>query len=479
MKPHLLFVAFATVAVTACSPAAQMPDAAEPALEPAAVRTVAYAASTEDFANPDRGQVIVYNPTPTADGNTDNREPLATQGVKDYFQRFGAENNTRLARVVYTLGAWRESDIPQGFLDRLTGDFATARQIGFRLIPYFAYNWPTTEQGVVDAPKDRIKRHLEQLRPVLAANADVISFVYTGFIGAWGEWHDSSYGNVNPDITVNANTREILDAILAAVPRERAVTLRYVGHKQQIYGPAALAASAGFAGSAPARIGFNDECYMSDYHPDVKALRLANRPYLQQEGLYLPQIALMDTGCFEFNPQSPKVVSCADLLEELSVTRIDILEMQNALDRVQGDCVPEVYRRLGYRFELKDSTMTDAVRAGTSLTARFNVTNVGFSPPFNARKLELILRHKASGKLYRYGSTNDPRRWAPAQTRQVEITGVVPSSALKGDYDVLLNLPDPAPSVYGRPEYAIRLANDGVWEAATGFNSLKRTVRVN
>jgi hypothetical protein len=43
---------------------------------------------------------------------------------------------------------------------------------------------------------------------------------------------------------------------------------------------------------------------------------------------------------------------------------------------------------------------------------------------------------------------------------------------------VLLNLPDPMASLSSRPEYAIQLANNGTWEAATGFNNLNHTVAV-
>ena len=35
------------------------------------------------------------------------------------------------------------------------------------------------------------------------------------------------------------------------------------------------------------------------------------------------------------------------------------------------------------------------------------------------------------------------------------------------------------PQLSSRPEYSIRLANDNVWEAATGYNNLLRSVTVN
>jgi hypothetical protein len=41
-----------------------------------------------------------------------------------------------------------------------------------------------------------------------------------------------------------------------------------------------------------------------------------------------------------------------------------------------------------------------------------------------------------------------------------------------------LNLPDPTPTLYSRADYAIQLANSGLWEAATGYNKMNHTVAI-
>jgi len=55
----------------------------------------------------------------------------------------------------------------------------------------------------------------------------------------------------------------------------------------------------------------------------------------------------------------------------------------------------------------------------------------------------------------------------------------LPSTVEPGTYQLLLNLPDPEPTLKGRPEYSIRLANAGVWEAATGYNNLQATIEID
>jgi hypothetical protein len=47
-----------------------------------------------------------------------------------------------------------------------------------------------------------------------------------------------------------------------------------------------------------------------------------------------------------------------------------------------------------------------------------------------------------------------------------------------GEYTVLLGLPDPEPRLQQKTEYAIRLANKGLWDQQTGLHDLKQTMTV-
>jgi hypothetical protein len=120
------------------------------------------------------------------------------------------------------------------------------------------------------------------------------------------------------------------------------------------------------------------------------------------------------------------------------------------------------------------------------LQGRLIIKNVGYASPFNPRGLELILRHQQTGKLVRLpllkplSKTHDPRFWLPSAGEiAVDVRGVIPQTAPLGGYELLLNLPDPMPKLKDRAEYAVRLANEGTWEAKTGFNSLKRSLKLS
>jgi hypothetical protein len=141
-------------------------------------------------------------------------------------------------------------------------------------------------------------------------------------------------------------------------------------------------------------------------------------------------------------------------------------------------CYSEISRRLGYRLRLTQAQLPEGLKPGDSFSARFTFYNEGFAAPYNPRGLELVLRHKSSGSLTRFNLSADPRRWMPGQSQQVELQATLPSNLPAGAYEALLNLPDPKPNLNARPEYAIRLANQGTWESGTGLNRLLHSVSV-
>jgi len=139
-------------------------------------------------------------------------------------------------------------------------------------------------------------------------------------------------------------------------------------------------------------------------------------------------------------------------------------------------------RRLGYRFRLIDAIIPLNAVSSAPFSVIARITNEGFARPYNPRDLELVLRHTVSGAVTRIRVGQSDIRLVlpgPGETTTLTLTAQLPMSLASGDYDVLLNLPDPAPTLNARPEYSIRLANEGVWEPATGYNRLLATITVS
>lgn len=425
-----------------------------------------YVPSTEHFANPERGFTL----SPLSNSRSPsllNAEELAE----------ARRNGTSLARQIYSLSLFRASDISPSFLEHIQANFDIARTAGVKLIPRFCYNFNEPDGSTDDAAKTTILSHIDQLAPLLQRNVDVINHLEAGFIGQWGEWHDSSNGLDNvPD------KRAILAKILSALPPTRMVAVRYPEQKRAIYGTnAPLRKEEAFTGIDRARTGHHNDCFLASdddfgtYWPLDPPTLDFQKNYLSQDNRYVVQ------GGETCNNNPPRT-DCPLALEELRRLRWSSLNSdfeENVLNgwRTQG-CMSEIEQRLGYRFRLAQSTIPDRVAAGGTLSLRFDVTNDGWASPHNPRKVVVILRHRPTGTLQAVPVDADPRSWLAGETQTIELNAALPADLAAGDHDVLLHLPDPEPTLATRPEYAIRLANQGLWEPATGYNAFAKVVQV-
>src|SRR5688572_12611390 len=185
---------------------------------------VQYTPSNENFANPERGfyrQRSPFNLGPA-------REPL--DGA--VLARF-REEGISLLRAYYIIDEFVSAPFSADALSALNADFAAVRGARIKIIPRFTYSFPCvgalepgqsctpSTWGNTDAPIGRVLAHIDQLAPVLQANADVIAFMEMGFIGGWGEWHDSTNGLLATPFTANENSAAIVARLLAALPVRR------------------------------------------------------------------------------------------------------------------------------------------------------------------------------------------------------------------------------------------------------------------
>jgi len=87
---------------------------------------------------------------------------------------------------MFNLDALKETEIiPEDVKQKIDNDFATAREAGIKLIVRFCY---TEDPKLPDASKKVVLAHINQLKPIIFKNHDVIFAVQAGFIGTWGRY---------------------------------------------------------------------------------------------------------------------------------------------------------------------------------------------------------------------------------------------------------------------------------------------------
>lgn len=457
LRTSLMVAVTTLVLAGAGTYAAIRADAADERGGPAAV-SVSYAGTDADLANPERG-LMHYADCSGA--------PLVV-GTLEGWRRDGV---TQVFCMVY-LREFRERDLDDAVLGLLQRQFDAVRAAGMTTILRFAY---TDSEAGDDASPAQVLRHIAQLEPVLAANSSVIATLQAGFVGAWGEWYYTQhFGNAGRISAADAaNRKAVVDALLDALGPTRTVQLRTPGFKRSFHGPEALDPASAFDGSARARVGHHNDCFLAG--PDdfgTYTDPAVERPYLAADSTYLP---VGGETCAVNAPRS----ECASAIAEMTQFHWSYLNADYHPDVLagwrSGGCMPEIQRRLGYRFVLTDGTFSSS---GRSVDVRFAVRNDGFSAPYNPRPAQLVLR-AGSGAMTRLPLTTDPRRWAAGSVTTVTETVAVPADLPAGTYQLGLALPDATPALAEVPEYAIRTANADLWIAADGYNDLKASVTVS
>ena len=413
-----------------------------------------YQGSDENFANPERGFYHFVN-------NVDYNSLVS----------FREEEAITLIYRNYKMEDYTESEIPLWYLQNMEKDFATMRKAGTKCVLRFSYtNKATPPYG--DAHPDIVLRHVEQLKPYLQANSDVIYVLQAGFIGAWGEWYYTDYYKDWDD------RRELMDALLDAMPASRQVQLRTPNYKQKImerddYVP--VSEEEAYTNTPIARISHHNDCFVAssnDYGTYQDSA--VEKPYLADDTKY----TLMGGETCNECP----CASCENSLLELRRFHWSYINIDYHTAVLQGwkdeGCYPEVERRLGFRYRLVSANIQNESKPNGKFNLSLKIINDGWANPGNPRDVELILRNTESGELYYLPLNEDPRKWPFTDTIFVSVEAGIPPSMAKGDYDVFLHLPDPEPKLANRPEYSIRTANNETWEKETGYNSLITAVQI-
>ncbi len=429
---------------------------------------ITYTSSNEIFPNPERG---FFSGFPRSGGISSTNLKTRKQAIQRAMQAMEAirAKGQSIVSLGYNLKKFRNSRLSNSELSLIESDFRLVREGGMKCLIRFDYSGSI---GDPDAPLKIVLEHIAQLKPILRANYDVIAVMQAGFIGAWGEWHSSTNGLDNV-----TDRRKILFAELNALPKVRMVQLRTPHFKQEIFNRTTpISRSEAFDQSKYSRVGEHNDCFLANWNDyGTYTDTTAEKKYISQDCKYVPM------GGETCNPSS--YCECGNAIYQMQRLHWSLLNSgwNPAVYRRWKDegCLDEVRRRLGYRFELLSGIFDDSLKPGNAFNYTIKLTNVGFAALYNPRDVEIVLKDIQGGHKYVAPLSIDPRFWGSGDT--VDISGQIgiPRDMPLGVYTVYLNLPDPAPNLHGRPDYSIRFANVGTWEASSGYNSLLVHLVVN
>ena len=397
-----------------------------------------------------------------------------------------AQRGITLLLVEVDLKAFKERDLSQEKLDEVRRAFAAVRQHGLKAIVRFAYGFTGRDYRSDPKDMDRILGHIRQLGKVFRENRDVLYGVQAGFLGPWGEWHGSNWGDP-PSLQAR---RSVLFALLDAVPEPITVHVRRPMFIRDIFagepGGAELDRGDGLRRLAviPGRLARRRAAEPSDRHGDLRPARLGPRARAAVVCRSRPLHALRRRdgpliGAHADRPGRPRAgVAPRDLPQQQ-------LPPGNARGLAEGG-VSGRHRPTSTSSAGSDTASwrtacacTKAVNPGGTLRVELDLRNVGFAAPHMPRKVALVLSQ--GDRTHRVALTDaDPRRWTP-EAGTVTLRGAmpIPADARGGRWRLALQLADPSPSLSGDGRYAIRLANEGIaFDEASGWNVLAEDVEI-
>ena len=422
--------------------------------------TVTYKESNAIFANPERGFYKHY------DFLNSSASPLSVSAL----QAARVESNITLFYTGHYLTEFVKSDISDKFLNLVRKNMQALREAGAKCILRFAYT-NSQSKHPYDAEPKWVARHIEQLKPILQEYSDVILCFQSGFIGVWGEGYYTDNFFFDPQTPEEHKLRkEVIDAMLDAIPADRQVALRTPMFKRNMYAASytdTLTLATAYDGSAKARICAFNDCFGASADDYGTFIGKDTREYWRKETRY----TLMGgetCGLSDYCKCKQSIKDC----EDFHWTYMNSGYNADVLNRWESDgCMNDVKRRLGYRLSLVDVATSKTAAAGEYYRVKMNIRNSGFAAPANPRHIELVLVDGNGKKTVYEFKDVDMRYWFANETVAVDKVITLPKGA-SGNCTLYLNMPDPKETLHDKPLFSIRLANDGVWNEKTGYNKI-------
>ena len=193
-----------------------------------------------------------------------NRDRLPDGFTDDWLlttlNQFKSDGITLTSSYCY-LNDFHDKPLSDKRLEMIQKSLDRYRQAGIKIMLRFAYEDNSLRKK---GPSfEMILTHLEQLAPLIKRNKDIIYTLQATFIGAFGEWHNSTH-YIEED---HSNLVKLVKRELEILPKDRMIQFRVLAKsKHWIFGDSLMHVdeSNAFSGAPEVRIGFGDMGFLSE-----------------------------------------------------------------------------------------------------------------------------------------------------------------------------------------------------------------------
>ena len=347
----------------------------------------------------------------------------------------------------------------------------TCRSHGLKVTMRSAYAW---DEILAPDPKEiqTIKNHVMDMKSIYNQYADIIIAVEMGMFGPWGEMHSSQHSTINTKLYYPIKTSELQhvhNVYMGALPTTHSVLVRTPHYIRQIFNdekPPTLDEAYGVSGKA--RTGFHNDAYLNSIDDAGTFSYGWSR---SQELNYINKLTRYTFfGGESFGTPNNTYNNAKNALLESKQQHMTYLNRdyyKPIYDAWGKSAKEEFTRKLGYRFVLKSLSYSQEVAPGGTLNFSLKLQNIGFAAMHLNRPVNLILDNGKTGVgnvKYQTTISVDPRTWTPeTDTISIDRRLRIPANIIEGTWRLLLALPDASPRLQSDGRYAVRFANEAVW----------------
>ena len=408
------------------------------------------------------------------------------------------DNPESLVLPLFYFEDYRTSDLSQTVLDRISDVFSNIRAAGKKAIVRFGYiNSHDNSAKPWDAGITRILSHINQVKPILAANEDIIYVMQAGFVGVFGEWYyvsdDFNYSTSGSSVVNYTNRAQVISALLGAVPN-RQVGLRTAKYKRYYLSPNAIndwTPITSWGAEDNQRLGFYNDGFRGS-SSDIGTFDSTT-----DRNMWCSQSAWVITGgetaykggdtvesknaWLAANPDLASIDNAIAEVHEQHFSYLNANDNNILMDYWDGGTagvvgtgeshIPELRKAIGYRLVLDNVSLTyPSLNSGATVNYSISVRNTGSAPVYYPRPFKLVLLHNGNPTVL-VNDLGDIRNVAPGADA-VTLSGSFTLQAAVASGDKLaIWLPDNATTLQSNALYSIHLANaETGWQ--NGYNIL-------
>jgi len=449
------------------------------------------------LANPDRGYHLE-----AAFMAHDLTNPLSVGEVlgDDFLDRREKEfksvdGSTKVIQQYIYLTGYARKDLDQKAFDNIQKIFDGLKKKGYKAILRFAYNWwgdneYNTNWRNEEEAEEWVYKHIEQLKPILKENIGLIAAMQAGFLGQWGEWHNTSLLLNDPVVAQRAKNGTV-NRLLDALPEPYNIEIRYPHDKNSL-----TLTNEAFRTT---RLGFSNDFFTAGEHPlaggndyvpgtadYTQVLNESPNLYISGE---IPYPSSSEWGLTSLISRTGTIRILRDHhYSAFDITQNEAVNLQSWRDnaitpteltannilfdesyfmedgkKVLRSFFEFVRDHLGYRINVKKVELT---AEGGNLNYNVDLTNTGFATVLNPRDVYIVLISESGEVAKEVKLTGvNPKDWQPydvATKKYVPVTytlkGTTSVTGLTGKYKVGIWMPEVADDLKYNGKYAVKFA---------------------